>query len=355
MSKKHSLISPSSAGIWVNCPGYIKFKELYSEEQLTIHAEEGELCHQVAETILRAKTPILRGGDIYDAAKLYADEILQYELELHIEEKVKAPNLHSEFYGTPDCFAYDKKNNKLYIWDLKYGMSDIKAFENWQLICYAIAVIESYAIPDNAAIEFVIVQPRCYTSSGPIKKWLTGVSDLNPYFLRIKKAINEIYNFKQDSNVLSGEHCKHCPGKHTCPAAQQAAYNAIDVLTKAIPVDLTTEQASFELQRLHQAARAIDNRIAGVESQIKALIESGTNVPNYIMKASKGREVWRLSPKEILEFAEACEYDLKKPVELITPTQARKKGFEIKEGLTERKQGRKKLVYVKDGREIFKG
>jgi hypothetical protein len=278
---------------------------------------------------------------MYESAKKYADHILAHNLELNVEDTVHAPSLSKELFGTVDCWAYDDREEMLYIWDLKYGHGEVSVYENWQLICYASGILHKLDVPDHILVKFTIVQPRCFSSDGYIRSWTTTVPNLQPYFTKIKQAIKKALSPEPDT--ISGSHCRYCSARRVCNAAQQASYRAIDTLHNSIPNELNESQAAQELKTLQDAARAIDNRISGLEAQIESMLRSGKRVPGFSMVQSRGREVWVKTVEEIAALGDEQSVQLRKPLTVLTPNQARNLGMQIGDDITARQTGKLKL------------
>lgn len=340
------MLKASSAHIWGvenGCPGNPVMSAKFSSNQTTAEQEHGILSHEIAARILKKEDQLIIAGDVYDNAVFYANYILD-EAEgndLHIEESVICDRIHPSIAGVPDCWFF--ANNRLHIYDYKYGHSEVKAEENLQCIIYAAGILEKLSgINERTTVIITIIQPRCYTASGPVRKWAATLDELRCYFNDLRSAA--IKATVSAPRTRSGAHCRYCPARHVCVAAQSASYNAMDLQGVAIPHELNPDFASRELRHLQLAKSAIEYRMTGLEEQVKKWLTSGVPVRNYELKDSLGREKWTLCPEEVAALGDYKGIELRKKLEVITPAQARKKGLECKGDYTTRERTQK-LAY----------
>jgi len=73
-------------------------------------------------------------------------------------------------------------------------------------------------------------------------------------------------------------------------------------------------------------------------------MKRGQHVPHYHVEHGAGREVWNKPAAEVLTLGQLYGVDLGKPVEPITPTQARERFGIVTAGFTTRGTGEAKLV-----------
>ena len=349
-------MNPSSANRRVACPGSRALEELYPVTEESPAVKEGIAAHWVAVQMLLGNhnmglcapngEPITK--EMLEGAELYWDAVGGNDL-LHIELPVDISNIFEGLRGTPD--AWRTKDRHLYIWDYKFGHSYIEVFENWQLLEYAAGIGQKDIPIDN--ITMTIVQPRCYTSEGQVRSWTISTSQMLEYIGILQSA--ELLASKTNAPQRPSSQCNHCSGRHACQTLQQVALTAVDVTMDNSPWELSPLSTGNELRYLKRAAALLDSRITGLSEQARSMITRGEFVPGFKLESSAGREKWLRQAEEIITLGELMGYDLAKPLEPITPAQARKLGMDngLLEEYSQRTPGALKLVESKDGRKIF--
>jgi hypothetical protein len=262
-----------------------------------------------------------------DYARVYTHDILTTMPPgtLAVEAKVSAAErVHPLSEGTVDCWSYDPKSRILYVWDYKYGFGVIEPFENWQLINYAVGIIDSLRVRDDGIkVRMSVIQPRAPHPQGPIRRWVVKGSDLRPYANQLHAAAHEALG--PDPRTQSGPHCRDCRARHACPAANAAALLAIDVVYRAEPFELDDAAIGAQLTVLKRAAKAIESRLTALESTAETKIRAGSMIPGWAMeRGAAGKLAWTKPDGEILALGELLGMELARP---LTPTQAGKAGL----------------------------
>ena len=356
-------IAPHNAGQWVNCHGSVLMQTLYptppGEESEA--AKDGKAFHHVVATVLTAmvnpdtRTPIMNdlvgemapNGVVIDrtmaqAAIDYATSIMKYTNEhgllrkVQVEQRIDLSSiLGDDKYGIPDVLIWDDVNGVLLIDDGKWGQRKVEAFENLQLILYALSYIDTVLKADGIADQFIkvrlrIYQPRYYDVEGPYREWETTASELRGYRNQIDYAVTQIRG--NSPMCTPGEWCRshHCSAAHVCPALQQSAYNYLDHINHTIPIHMDNASLAAEYQIMMQAEKLIKARKSAIEQQCIGTIEQGENIPGIDVKQGYGREKWRdgIDLSQIAMMGELMGVDVTKPTEVDTPAQCRKKGID---------------------------
>ena len=355
----HSIIPPSSAGIWGKpdgCTGWVVMAQTYPETEESIDSREGTASHEIgADIITDAKTNkrarhtasdwigitasnnVVFTEEMFDAAKMYADDVISEmrkrmifsEPNLGIEAPVEAKRIHDLSFGTCDAYLYDEKKGRLIIWDYKYGYGVVEAFENWQAINYACGILEKLGIDGRAdqylTIEIRIVQPRAFHRDGPIRKWVVKACDIRAHMNILHD--NAHVALGPDAKYQSGDHCRNCRGRHACPAALKAATRMYEVVTQPTPVELSPEAMGVQLAIIKRAKKALEYLESGFEEQVSAVVRAGGQVPGWAVEQSYGRETWANPLEEVFAMGDMLGHDLRS-TKAITPGQARKLGVD---------------------------
>lgn len=349
----HSIIAPSSAGIWGKpdgCTGYVLMAQLYPELEESEGAREGTAAHEPAADMVlanacggqnfpkfedvvgsTASNNVVFTEEMYEGAKLYADDIKSVMQStgvfggegFGVERKVLARRIHELSYGTVDAFLYDRAGAALYVWDYKFGFEQVEAFENWQTINYAAGILDELGIDgyqdQNLTVHIRIVQPRAFHRDGPIREWAVKASDLRAYFNTLSSNAEEALG--PNAVTRTGSHCKNCPARHACPAALKAGARLFEVAGRPVPAELSPEALSVQFSIIQRASKQLEYLESGFEEQVKALVKSGQNVPGYRVEQGYGRETWNQPIEQVLQMGEMMGHDLQKK-EAITPKQA---------------------------------
>ena len=347
----HSRIGPSASSQWVHCPGSVSMQAGYPNGGHA--ADEGNASHWAASEILehlkagsdasldhvaslkgqKAPNGIILTDEHIDNAREYINDIVTTVLarglslsQLHIEEKVHASSVHSESWGTVDCWVYDPIKREVIIWDYKYGFGLVEVFENWQAINYAIGVIDGLRIPDRElAVTMRIAQPRPYHPDGSIREWRVQAVELRPYANKLHHAA--ALALSGTPTITSGDHCKYCRARHGCGSAAKAALAAMDYTGEARITELPPEAIGLELAMLQRASKAIESRLSGLEAQAISMLMSGKLIQGYGLEPGKGRKTWNKPAGEVFFLGKMLGIDLKRKDEPITPTQGLKAGL----------------------------
>lgn len=357
------IIAPWNAAQWVNCHGSVLMQTLYpapqgeqSEAQL-----EGKAFHYTVAKILTAwrdadaSIPTMRDlvGEMTphnvvidetmaQSAIDYVTNIMKYVNDhgllrhLQVEERIDLSSILGEGkYGIPDVLIWDAKRCELLIDDGKYGQRKVEAFENWQLIIYAIAYIDTVLnanglMDQNITVRMRIFQPRCYDVEGPYREWVVKGDELRAYRNDINYAIAAANS--DSPSCKPGQWCRgsYCSAAHVCDSLQTSVYNYLDHIDAALPIELDPASLSAEYLILKDAEERLKARKTAIEEQCIGLITRGQNLPGLATKQGYGRERWRkdVPHDEIIMMGDLLGEDIRKPAELDTPAQCRKKGID---------------------------
>lgn len=351
----HSIIPPSSAGIWGKpdgCTGWVIMNQQYPDSVASEDAADGIAAHEIAATMLKdaartgqilpdtftgnvATNGVIYTREMYDGAVMYVEDVLSIMRSSAvftpvIEQHIQIPAIHEQSHGTPDNWLFDKRNMTLYIWDFKFGISTVEAFENWQMINYIAGIVDQLnvnGVTDQLiTVNIRVVQPRAYHADSSIRQWVVKLSVLRAHFniLRTNAAIA----LSDKAQFHTGSHCKDCNGRHACPAALQAGLQLYEVATQPIAQELPVDALGLQLSIVQRALKQLEYIESGLSEQIEHMIRSGKFVPGWAMQPKHGREKWNKPVAEVLTMGQMMGHDLRKPDDAITPNQARKLGID---------------------------
>lgn len=338
---EHAPLAPSAAPRWVVCALSPTLEAAYPEPEDSPASMEGTAAHWVVQMLLQG-TPVALGsqapngvtvtGEMLEGAELVQEDIAaslgrNWQDTLFVEKRIQIPRVHpTANWGTPDYFAWSREGpDVLRIWDYKFGHGIVEAFENWQMLDYAIGILGDAYAPDTM-LEFIIIQPRAHHRDGPVRRWRIKAGDIGPYFLRLQRAALDATSPNPRPSP-DPEACKNCKGRHACEGLQRAAYVAADQGGQFGALDLSPEALGLELRTLARSQALLNARVSGLEAQAAALIKQGKRVPFWMMESTAGRLTWTKPTAEVLLLGQMLGKDFAKPLEPITPTQAKKLGL----------------------------
>jgi hypothetical protein len=357
----HAKIAPSGLHLTVPCPGSVKMQELTPLVPDTDEELEGQAAHLVALGVASRKWEPKVGDkfmyanrtweiddDMLDGAIMYAGEA-QYLGNGQFEEPVSAKHVIPECWGTPDYWRLIpntleelalaaegyKLTGMVKIVDYKYGYRHVEVFENPQLIAYALGVQERLRLDWNTPVCLTIVQPRAFHHEGPTREW--RVLDNRPLKLvdLYHRAIQVIVPAVQEAlsenpRTISGTHCVDCRAKGDCPTYRRSIANVLTLAGTAELDKMTPQAIGTELRLIKWALKMLEGRYDGLRARAEASINAGQQVPYWRYAPVSGRRTWNdNTPKEHLAtMGDLLGVELRKPLALITPTQAKKEGID---------------------------
>lgn len=348
----HARFAPSSMARTVACPGWQKIAAEVPPEEETEDAREGTAAHFIGETMLRsmakeghfmtsadfvgqqAPNGVLLTDEMYEAATMYYRAVMDIAGRgrmnaLAIEEGVNCSYLHRDCWGTPDAYLWDEENLTLHVWDFKYGFRRVSPIGNYQLVSYAVGLLDEITkgralAPSPVVVKLHVSQPRCYDGKGSRLSWECAAQDLRPLANLIQQACLEADS--PNPRVRVTEHgCRDCPGRGGCPASREMSADLGQYAQEAQVSVLSDAALGYELSVLDRALRLLKSRYTALEADAEARSRAGKTVNGWAIREVQGREEWARSVEEVLTVGRAMGVDLGKPTEAITPNQARDK------------------------------
>ena len=325
-------IPASKAHIWGakhGCRGYSSMVSRVPRRSDTTKAQEGTRVHGIAGSVLLGDVPpVGLEPDMVGAIQIYVDDVFAVTTAPNVESKLPAPRIHGASNPVVDAWWYDGMDT-VYIWDFKYGREVVEAFENMQLVNYAAAVLDHLNLwpqGNRTLVVMRIIQPRAHHEDGVVREWSAIASSLRPYFNNLRNAAGEIMD-AGCTTTRSGDHCKNCEARHTCPTAIRAGLRMYEMATDAPPLNMTPEQLGAHCAMVKRAKRMLDSLDTGLTAQVEAVINSGTTVPGFKHGFGRGGEGWTVEDSVVENmglYYKAGDTMKHKP---FTPKQARDAGI----------------------------
>lgn len=345
MTNTHAHLAPSSAMMWGpgGCPAYPRMAAMYPDQGDDAAAREGEAAHHwLTETIRDRPTPAV--GSLAPNGHPITDEMVECGsammldvftlratpgIRWAVEQSVKMPRIQPNHQGRPDFGAVDEAARVLYVWNYKFGHRYVDVFENWQLVDEAEGLANLFSVTLDATwtIDARIYQPRSFHADGQVKRWpgYTGAHH-EQYVDGLARAARAA--MQPDAPMSTGDHCSYCPARHACPALRRVGGLAVDMSLQAVPHDLTPANAGLTLRMIRTARERLEDLETGLEAQVMAAVRAGANDTGWEVYRGTGREKWTQPAADVIAMGNALGKKLAKPLEPITPNQARKLGID---------------------------
>lgn len=375
-----SILRPSHAHRWVECHGSAYYESRFVDEPGEA-AKWGTEAHKIgAELIDLGRRGVLytsweqakglpstdgRSDEQIETAWIYANEVVRLmqgfgvyaEPYMGIERRLPIRTIHEHLCGTPDFWVYGKWNNTLAIVDLKTGHVPVDPFENYQLVCYLAGILGlpalSSVVNQDTSVTFIIVQPRDYQNSEPVRRWKTTPAKVDPLNRRLQSAARSAMSDRP--TLRAGKHCRYCRALPACEAAGEAALVATEYANRTWPTELPDDQLGRLIGLLQSAHELLGLRLDALKLDAEHRLRSGRYIKGIKLGQSRGRRVWT-DEKTVAKVAEMYGIDIHKRV-LITPHQAEKAGLnpDVVKVYSELKPGKTaiELVNAKEGRKAF--
>ncbi len=352
-------ITAHNANVWVNCSGALSLQSQHPKpfiegEEKSEAALEGLAFHEIAQRILKAiyeqsNDTLDRSNfigqlsahgmpfddDMYDHAREYVNDILsvynnagEYR-SLHVEERIILDMLQNDAYSIADCWVINPSTRTITIWDAKYGHSLVEVFECWQLLCYAVGLINQIPNVDRSGWTFDlrIFQPRGFHRDGICRSWVVTSDELRNYenimILAAQKAV-------KGGDCKTGSHCYNASCRRTCELFQRQVYDGLDYVGSSVGNELRGVNLAVEITQLRVIEDQLKARLKALEESAIVYSRKGEALPGLIATETFGRVRWKkdIDQEEVISMGDLMGVDLRKPRELATPTQVLKKGVD---------------------------
>lgn len=317
--KAHSEIGASSMSRWSVCPASVRLSRGMPNTSSS-YAEEGTKAHDLAERILKLKNYSCEDESMLDAVHVYTGYVMNLWGGCScygIEEQFDLSPIYPGLYGTCDSWVYHSSTSTLHVIDYKHGQGiAVEAENNKQLRYYALGALLKLKLPVSK-VTMTIVQPRAWHPDGAIRSWTIPVSDLLDFTADLVEAAEATQ--KDDSPIVSGDHCRFCPAAAICPGLHETA--------------LETAKLEFSPALKYEPAKLAEalNKLEAVKAWTKSIEEfafneanRGIEIPGYQLVEKRASRKWKddekLEHKMLLElglsYVDLYESKLKSPAEV---------------------------------------
>ena len=287
-----TIVGGSTAKRVIACPASIELVAKMPPKPSSKYADEGTLLHDAISQILDCKaTPESVIGMTYEGItltqELYDDKIAvalaaldeidpDKQMEFAVESSVNFGDLLPGVFGSADLLGRIGKKAIVLDWKFGNGVA-VEATENYQGMFYAAAAWRTpetkWVFEDVEEIEIIIVQPPM------VKRWVTTPKRIAEFEFELVAAVNG-----KRTKMQTGEHCRWCAAKPTCPMVT----GAVDRALKTALVRLDADKVSEYLAQADQLESWIDSvRVLAYD-----MLENNVKVPGYKLVAKRGTRQW---------------------------------------------------------------
>ena len=326
---KHSqVVGGSTAKRVISCPGSVALCAKMPPKPSSKYADEGTLLHNVMDLILTTgQTPESFAGMEYEGIKLTQELIDEKvypalaaldaidpkkEMEYATETRVGFGSYLPDVFGSTDLLGRIGKRAVILDWKFGSGVA-VAAEENEQLMFYAAAAMRTPEVQwvfDNCdEIECIIVQPPS------VKRWVTTTKRIKAFEQELAMAVK--ISQMPDAPLSSGEHCRWCAAKPTCPKMTGLADRALHAQLDVINV----EQIANYLKK----ADMLEQWIADVRGLAHQILDAGKPVPGFKLVAKRATRQWVDDDQALVAMLnEGIPEDELTATKVISPAQAEK-------------------------------
>lgn len=347
MNAQHAPLAPSSAPIWGFCSGSVvasmSVPNVESQE-----SREGTAAHWVGLDQCLTAWKQSDGGapscsqwigqtapngvvideKMAEGAQILVDDVLAVCQEhgalqaLRLEHRVHMPQIHEQNWGTLDVAIPLLDRYLVYVCDYKHGYGEVSAKGNLQLIDYMAGLYNELQIDGTMdeliTVVFRVVQPFCYSKSGPVDEWRVKLSDLRGYFNQLNAKAHDAY---LNPTFTAGAHCRRCPAVGRCATARRFGYSVLRHVNEPYLIDtMDVHDLAIEREMLLSAAAGLKGRIEAIEDDLKHRIKAGETGSGLAIEATQGRLNWKVPPEQAIIICRQFGIDAASPAAR-TPTQ----------------------------------
>jgi len=224
-------------------------------------------------------------------------------------------------FGTCDLILWFPLTSHLVIGDYKFGMGEVFAQENEQLLTYASAALELY--PDALTVELCIIQPRVKRP----ESWVTSAEAVREWEEKVLKPAVEAAKDPNALRIPGAKQCKWCEyGRRA--GCDEAAVLLMDDLLKleegnqiAANDSMSIEEVTDYVTTGHRAAALSEVFDALMLNRLKA----GEKSSEYKLVRRDTHLTWEDQEKADKKLSrEGLTQEQRYTRKLISPSQAKK-------------------------------
>jgi len=287
-----TIVGGSTAKRVIACPASINLVAKMPPKPSSKYADEGTLLHDAISQILDCKaTPASVIGMVYEGItltqELYDDKIAvalaaldeidpDKRMEFAVESRVGFGDTMPGVFGSADLLG--RIGDRAIVLDWKFGDGVmVDAVENAQGMFYAAAAMRTpetaWVFEGVTEVEIIIVQPPM------VRRWVTTPKRIVEFEFDLVAAVNG-----PRTKMQTGDHCRWCAAKPTCPMVT----GAVDRALRAPLLRIDATQVSDYLAQ----AELLESWIDSVRVLAYDMLENNVKVPGFKLVAKRGTRQW---------------------------------------------------------------
>lgn len=293
---QHSrVVGGSTAKRVISCPGSVALCAAMPPKPSSKYADEGTLLHNVMDLILTTgQTPESFAGMEYEGIKLTQELIDEKvypalraldeidpnkEMEYATETKVGFGDFLPGVFGSTDLLG--RIGRRAFILDWKFGSGvAVGAESNPQLMFYAAAAMRTpevaWVFEECDEVECIIVQPPS------VKRWVTTSKRIKQFEQELAMAVK--ISQMPDAPLNTGEHCRWCAAKPTCPKMTGLVERSLHAQLDVLNVD--------QIANYLKKADLLEQWITDVRALAHQVLDAGKPVPGFKLVAKRATRQW---------------------------------------------------------------
>ena len=293
---QHSKVAGgSTCGRIMQCPGSVALCASMPPKPSSKYADEGTLLHNVIAEHLDK-------GALFESfiGATYGDAVLTQELideklhpilnflnevdphnqmEFAVEAEVSFGDFIPGAFGSVDLIG--RLGDTAIVWDHKFGSGvAVSAEENPQLLYYTAAAMRTpgleWVFKDAKELLCVIAQPPS------LKQWRTTLDQPKKFEQELLMAVKIAQ--LPDAPIKTGDHCRWCAAKPTCPKMTGAVDRALAVAVGDIDV--------MQISRYLAKADMLEQWVTDLRALAHTMLEAGVVVPDWKLVAKRATRQW---------------------------------------------------------------
>lgn len=286
----------------------------------SLFAATGSVAHKVAEQAFETGQPptyfegdkhtqegfdIPVDEDMIAAVEVYTDYVNALKAAgylVKIEQRVELAPLWSpdpapeEIFGTADVLGLHIPRSELVVVDYKHGKGvPVEVEDNPQILTYGLGALLKIMLADKrnfpmpTSVRLVIIQPRAPHAAGPVRETELPALDLLHWGESVlKPGVHEMLSGR--GKLVTGKHCRFCPGRAVCPALKRLALDTakVEFGMPPEPANMDAAELSLTLDR----ADIIETWIAACRAEASQRIDHGQKIPGWKLVEKRAMRKW---------------------------------------------------------------
>ena len=336
----HSLISPSGAGRWSQCPASVRLT-MNDPDSTNKAAQRGTDIHQLGEMLLKGEEVVearsyarevygdekpsmfWTNRDMIVEAQAYCDYVMALctdpSHEMIAEAKVDIIPQY-DVSGHVDATVINSRT--LHVVDLKTGRVPVSAESNLQMQMYALGTLDEHEMfHEFDKVVLHIVQDNDYVHN--TNSWETTPEDLEDFREWITERAR--LALQEDSVCEPSETaCKYCSHAPKCEALVTFASDALDFKdldTKELIIGESIIASLDDILTLLNKRALLDIAFKAFAKRVEDELRAGNEVTGYKMILGRKNKRWLNEIEAFDKIKTWMPLDDAAPRKLATPTQ----------------------------------